>query len=279
MANPTLNSSAFEKVTHRDPGQVGWGTPQGADGGYPPPPAPDEVSPWRPGPISGGDTMTVNGAITATGVLMVLLIGSAVLGWNTVEVDAFGQVQIPGWLFIASLGSFGIAVLTAFKPDFARITGPLYALLTGLWVGALSHLYNVAYDGIVFQAVAGTVGVLAMMLFLYATRIVKVTDKLRMGVIMATGAICLVYLFNIVLSLFGVDMPFIHDAGPVGILISLVIVGVAAMNLLLDFDFIERAVAAGAPKKVEWYGAFGLMVTLVWLYLEILRLLGKVNRS
>ena len=279
MANPTLNSSAFEKVTHRDPGQTGWGAPEGAGGGYPPPPAPDEVSEWRPGPISGDDTMTVNGAITATGVLMVLLIGSAVLGWNTVEVDTFGQVQIPGWLFIASLGSFGIAVLTAFKPDFARITGPLYALLTGVWVGALSHLYNVAYDGIVFQAVAGTVGVLAMMLFLYATRIIKVTDKLRMGVIMATGAIMLVYVFNLVLSLFGVDMPFIHDAGPVGILISLVIVGVAAMNLLLDFDFVERAVAAGAPKKVEWYAAFGLMVTLVWLYLEILRLLGKINRS
>jgi uncharacterized YccA/Bax inhibitor family protein len=286
MANPTLNDAAFEKVTHRDPGQVGWGAPQGPQtqaGGYPPnyppPAAPDEVSPWRPGPIAGGDTMTVNGAITATGVLLVLLVGAAALGWNAVEIPAVGQVQLPGWIFLAWIGSLVLGIGTAFKPDFARVTGPLYAIVTGAWVGALSALYNAEYDGIVFQAVAGTVGVLAMMLFLYATRIVKVTDKLRMGVIMATGAIMLVYLFNIVLSLFGVDMPFIHDAGPVGILISLVIVGVAAMNLLLDFDFVERAVAAGAPKKVEWYAAFGLMVTLVWLYLEILRLLSKLNRS
>src|SRR5690606_13827358 len=112
---------------------------------------------------------------------------------------------------------------------------------------------------------------------LFATRIVKVTDKLRMGVIMATGGIMLVYLFTIVLGLFGVDMPFIHDSGPMGILISVVIVGVAAMNLLLDFDFVERGVAAGAPKKVEWYAAFGLTVTLVWLYLELLRLLAKLQ--
>lgn len=278
--NPALSDKAFEKVTHRDPGQVGWGAPQ-TQGGYPPqyppPAAPDEVSPWRPGPVAA-DTMTVNGAVTATGVLLVLLVAAAVLGWNSVEVSPV-RVELPGWLFLAWLGTLGVGILTAFKPDLARITGPIYALVTGAWVGAISALYNAEFDGIVLQAVGGTVGVLAVMLFLYATRIVEVTDKLRMGVIMATGAIMLVYLFNIVLGLFGVDLPFIHDAGPMGIIVSLVIVGVAAMNLLLDFDFVERAVAAGAPRKVEWYAAFGLLVTLVWLYLEILRLLSKLNRN
>jgi uncharacterized YccA/Bax inhibitor family protein len=279
-SNPALSDKAFEKVTHRDPGQVGWGAPAGSGAGYPPPAAPDEVSEWRPGPIGPAvDTMTVNGTVTATGVLLVLLVGAGVFGWNSVEVDPLGQVQLPGWMFLAWIATIGVGILTAFKPDLARFTAPLYALITGTWVGAISALYNFQYDGIVLQAVGATIGVLAMMLFLYATRIIEVTDKLRMGIVMATGGIMLVYLFTIVLSIFGIDMPFIHDAGPVGILISLVIVGVAAMNLLLDFDFTERAVAAGAPKKVEWYAAFGLTVTLVWLYLEILRLLSKLNRS
>ena len=282
--NPALSDKAFAKVTQRDPGQVGWGAPQTQAGGYPPqfppPAAPDEVSEWRPGPIGpAADTMTVNGTVTATGVLLVLLMGAGFFGWNSVEVVAGQAVELPGWMFLAWIATLGVGILTAFKPDLARVTAPIYALITGTWVGAISHVYNLEYDGIVLQAIGATFGVLAMMLFLYATRIVEVTDKLRMGIIMATGGIMLVYLFTIVLSLFDVDMPFIHDAGPVGILISVVIVGVAAMNLLLDFDFTERAVAAGAPKKVEWYAAFGLMVTLVWLYLEILRLLGKINRS
>ena len=138
-------------------------------------------------------------------------------------------------------------------------------------------MYNSVYDGIVVQAVSLTIGVFAMMLFLFATRIIKVTDKLRMGIVAATGAVFLVYLFNMILSLFDASIPFLHDSSLLGIGISLVIVAVAAFNLLLDFDFVERGVAAGAPRKIEWYAAFGLVVTIVWLYLELLRLLGRLQ--
>ena len=156
--NPALSDKAFQKVTHRDSGQVGWAAPQTQAGGYPPqfppPAAPDEVSEWRPGPIGpAADTMTVNGTVTATGVLLVLLVGAGFFGWNSVEIDPFGQVQLPGWMFLAWIATFGVGILTAFKPDLARITAPLYALITGTWVGAISALYNFEYDGIVLQAV------------------------------------------------------------------------------------------------------------------------------
>ena len=147
----------------------------------------------------------------------------------------------------------------------------------GVVVGAISKVYEVEFDGIVLQAVGLTVAVFGIMLFLYASRIIKVTERMVMGIVAATAAIFLVYLVNIVLHLFGGGVPFIHDTGPVGIIISLVIVGVAAFNFLIDFYFVERAVAAGAPRYMEWYAAFGLTVTLIWLYLEILRLLAKIR--
>ena len=143
--------------------------------------------------------------------------------------------------------------------------------------GCAVGLYNSAYDGIVVQAIGLTIGVFAVMLFLFATRIITVTDKLRMGIVAATGAVFLMYLVSMVLSLFGASVSFLHDTGALGIGISLVIVAVAAFNLLLDFDFVERGVAAGAPKQTEWYAAFGLVVTIVWLYLELLRLLSKLQ--
>jgi uncharacterized YccA/Bax inhibitor family protein len=164
-------------------------------------------------------------------------------------------------------------MVTCFKPNLARITGPIYALLQGVVLGAISGLYNAAWDGIVLQAVSLTIGVFFTMLFLYGTRIIKVTDKLRMGIVAATGAVFLVYLANAVFRLFGGHLPYLHDTSAIGIAISVVIVGVAAFNLLLDFDFVERGTAAGAPAKMEWYAAFGLLVTIVWLYLELLRLL------
>ena len=211
-------------------------------------------------------------------MLLVLLCAAGFVGWNAVE-DQGVDVELPGWLLVSFLVGVGAMIATIFRPNWARITGPVYALGYGTIVGAISHLYERQYEGIVLQAVVGTVGVLAIMLFLYATRIVKVTEKLRMGIIMATGAVCLMYVFNLVLRLFGAEMPFLHDGGTFGILLSLGIVVVASLNLLLDFDFIERAAAAGAPKKTEWYAAFGLTVTLVWLYLEMLRLLGKLQRD
>ncbi len=222
------------------------------------------------------DVMTVRGTIWATAALLVLLVGAGAFGWASVDHTA-EAVRFPGWLMLVMLGGLGVAMVTIFKPTLARFTAPLYALLQGAALGAISAVFNTAYDGIVVQAVGLTIGVFAIMLFLYATRIIEVTDKLRMGIVAATGAIFLVYLANFVLSFFDAEVPFIHDTGTMGILISLAIVGVAAFNLLLDFDLIEQGSRIGAAKHMEWYAAFGLLVTIVWLYLELLRLLAKLQ--
>ena len=276
-SNPALSDKAIQRVAQPAHGEAGYAAPRGV-GTSPPPPAPDTVSPWRPATTTS--VMTVNGTVSATGVLLVLLVATGVIGWNAVDAPFEGAaVEIPGWFFLPLIGALGAAIATIIKPGWARITAPLYALLEGLVVGAISKLYESAFDGIVLQAAASTVGVLAVMLFLYATRIIKVTDKLRMGIVMATGAIALVYVLNMVLRLFGTEVPFLHDTGTVGILISVAIVAVASFNLLLDFDFVERGVAARAPKQTEWYAGFGLVLTLVWLYLELLRLLSKLQRD
>jgi uncharacterized YccA/Bax inhibitor family protein len=271
--NPALNEKVFARET---PGatKAGWALPDSV----PRPPVDDTVSPWTPPapPVAGYETMTVGGVISASAVLLALVLAAAWYGWNQVDVQP-DEVVIPGWIFVPVLVGLGFAIFTIVKPRYSRITSPLYALAEGVFLGAISHLYEAQWDGIVFQAISLTLGVFALMLFLYATRVIKVTDKLRLGIVAATGAIALVYLVNIVLSLFGADLPFIHQGGAFGILFSLVVVGVAAMNLVLDFDFIERASAANAPKHMEWFGAFGLLVTLVWLYIEMLRLLGQLR--
>lgn len=265
-SNPALNDKAFERQFGGD--QAGWAAGQRT-----------RTVPGAPAGPSVYSPMTVKGSITATAVLLTLLVAAGAVGWSQVSVGPRGEVALPGWVMVSWIAGFGLAIATIFRPQWARITGPLYALTMGLGVGAISKLYDqAAYEGIVMQAILGTVGVLAVMLFLHATRIVKVTDKFRMVVVCATGAIALVYLVNFVLRFFGTQVPFIHESGAIGIGISLVIVVVAALNLSLDFDFIERGVRAGAPKQTEWYAAFGLLVTLVWLYLEILRLLAKLNR-
>ncbi len=261
-SNPALNDCAFERVATTE---AGWAARTSAPGDLAPAP-----------PAAATDAMTVNGTVWATAALLVLVVAAGAFGWSSVDVTA-DTVSLPGWIFPVVLGAFGVAILTVFKPDLARFTAPVYALLEGAFVGAISGLYNTVYDGIVIQAVGLTIGVFAVMLFLYGTRLVKVTEKLRMGILAATGAVVLVYVANMILSLFDAEVPFLHDTGPVGIGISLVIVAIAAFNLLLDFDFIERGVAAGAPRKMEWYAAFGLLVTIVWLYLELLRLLGKLQ--
>jgi uncharacterized YccA/Bax inhibitor family protein len=268
-SNPALNEAAFNRTVPAADLRPGWGAPI--------PPAPDEVSPWTPS--LPGATMTIGGAVSATAVLLVLLCAAGFVGWVSVEDQGLGGVELPSWLFLSMLVGIGAMIATIFRPQWARVTGPLYALGYGTVVGAISHLYEREFDGIVLQAVVGTVGVLAIMLFLYATRIVEVTDKLRMGIVMATGAVALMYLLSLVFRLFGAEVPFLHDTGTIGILVSVAIVVVASLNLLLDFDFVERAVAAKAPKSTEWYAAFGLVVTLVWLYLELLRLLSKLQRE
>jgi uncharacterized YccA/Bax inhibitor family protein len=277
-SNPALSDEALKRAVQSDPNHAGWAAPGGTGyppPGYPPPPAPDTVSPWT----SASEPMTINGTLTATGVLLVLLLATGVVGWNAVEPIAEGaSADFPGWIWAPFIVAIGAAFATIFRPQWARFTAPLYALAQGVVVGAISRMYEIAFDGIVLQAAMSTIAVLGIMLFLYATRIVKVTDKMRMGIIMATGAIAIVYVIDLLLNLFGADVPYLHDTGTVGIIISLVIVGVAAMNLLLDFDFVERAVAARAPKQTEWYAGFGLVLTLVWLYLEMLRLLGKLRQ-
>lgn len=260
-SNPALNEKVFED-------QAGWaaGIEQ------------LEESYAAPAyqPVTDTDTMTVNGTVWATAALLVLLVAAGVFGWNSVD-HTLETVTMPGWLPLVLIGGLGVAILTIFKPAWARFTSPVYALLQGAFLGAISALYNTAYDGIVVQAVGLTIGVFAVMLFLFATRVIEVTDKLRMGIVAATGGIMLVYVVNLILSFFDAEVPFLHDNGAMGIGISLLIVGVAAFNLLLDFDLIERGSKLGAPKHMEWYAAFGLLVTLIWLYLELLRLLAKLQ--
>jgi len=269
VPNPVLSDKVFQREV--PPTQAGWAAPPQA----PIPPAPDAVSPWVP--ARDYATMTVSGSITATAVLLILLVGAAFVGWNAVEVNPL-DIQIPGWMFIPMIAGLGFALLTVFKPQWARFTAPLYALSMGTVVGGISHVYESQFNGVVLQAAGLTIGVLAVMLVLYSMRIIKATEKFRVVIICATGAICLVYLFNIVLRLFGADLPFVHDSGLFGILFSLAVVVIASLNLILDFDFIEKGVAAGAPKHLEWYAGFGLLVTLVWIYLELLRLLAKLQR-
>jgi uncharacterized YccA/Bax inhibitor family protein len=175
------------------------------------------------------------------------------------------------------IGGLVLALVTVFKKEWAGFTAPGYAVCEGLVLGALSAIFELQYPGIVMQAVALTFGTLFCLLMAYKTQIIRVTEKFRLGVFVATAAIALVYLVSIVLGFFHIQVPFMVGSGLVSIGFSLFVVGIAALNLVLDFDMIERGAEAGAPKYMEWYGAFGLMVTLVWLYMEILRLLAKLR--
>ena len=184
------------------------------------------------------------------------------------------------WIWPALIGGFIVALVTIFKKPWAPVTAPLYALLEGLLLGVISAAYERRFGGIVFQAVVLTFGTLFALLAAYRSGAIEATDNFRLGVVSATGAIAVLYLVDLGLTFFaGIRVPFIHESGPMGILFSLFVVGLAALNLVLDFDFIEKGAASGAPKYMEWYGAFGLLVTLVWLYLEILRLLSKTRKK
>jgi uncharacterized YccA/Bax inhibitor family protein len=227
----------------------------------------------RAGERVDAGTMTINGAIQKTLLLLLIAAVTGLFTWNRY----FSGDDITAFVYGGAILGLVVVIVAAFAPRFAPILGPVYAALEGLVVGGISAIYQDAYAGLPAQAVGLTLGVLLIMLTLYATRTIRVTNKLRIGVIAATGAVVLVYLVSIVMSLFGAQVPYIHDSGPVGIIFSLVVVGIAAFNLLLDFDFIERGSQAGAPKFMEWYAALGLLVTLIWLYLEILRLLGKAR--
>ena len=265
-SNPALNDKVFrpERTAVIDPAALAGGA-LGAGRG-------------RAQVGRDGAGMTLGGVVEKSAFLLLLLVAAGAFGWSQVEQGGVAVApRVPGWLLVALLGGLGIAILTIFKPKLSPYTSPVYALVQGLVVGAISAVYNARYEGIVLQAIGLTVGVFAVMLALFALRIIKVTDKLRSGIMAATGAVMLVYIASFVLGLFGADVPFIHESNLFGIGFSLAVVAIASMNLLLDFDLIARGAEAGAPKYMEWYGAFGLLVTLVWLYLELLRLLSKLR--
>ncbi|HOI91441.1 MAG TPA: Bax inhibitor-1/YccA family protein [Candidatus Rifleibacterium sp.] len=224
---------------------------------------------------AAGQVMTIQGTINKIGFLMLLLIASGSFTWKMALEQNMPAVQ--SLMYLGIFGGLITALFTVFSPRNARFSAPIYAVFEGLALGGLSGLSNLAYPGIVFNAVMLTLATLFGMLFLYKTEIVKPTERFKAGVMSATMGVCFAYLFSFILSMFGLASP-IHATGGVGIIISLVVVVIAALNLIIDFDMIVKGASSGAPEHMEWYGAFGLLVTLVWLYLELLRLLAAFQR-
>lgn len=227
----------------------------------------------RMGSFAGSDTMTIQGTVMKTGIMLFLTVITASMTWRM----ATSGGNVMPWVAAGGIGGFIMAIATMFKPTWGSITAPGYALLKGLFLGAISAIFEMKYPGLVFNAVCLTFGTLFSLLFAYQTGFIKATQNFRLGIFAATGAIFLLYMVNFIMSFFGSSIGFIHSSGTFGIIFSLVVVVIAALNLVLDFDFIENGAEAGAPKYMEWVGALGLMVTLVWLYIEILHLLYKLQ--
>jgi len=227
------------------------------------------------GAIDATNRMTLNGTVNKTGILLILAIITA--GWTWHLFSESRDISDVGPLMMLGVfGGFIIAIVTTFKKEWSAVTAPLYALLEGLALGGFSAMLDLRYPGLPMQAVALTFGTLFAMLFLYRSGIIRATRKFYIGVAAATGGIMVFYLLEMVLGFFGIQFTAVNGSGVIGIGFSLIVVGIAALNLVLDFDFIEQGVQQGAPRYMEWYGAFGIMVTLVWLYIEILRLLSKM---
>ena len=236
--NPTLNENMFERVSTLDT----------------------------------RNAMTLQGSINKTFLRLFICVVSAMFTWTHPPLAASGLV------WVLALGALAVAFLTSFKPHLSPFTAPVYAALEGLLLGGISAAYNAQFNGIVFNAVAATLLVFFIMLAIYRLRIIRVTRTLAIGVMSATGAICLLYIGSWVLSLFGVSTAYLTSGSPLSITISVIVCGVAAFNFLLDFNFIDRMTQQyAAPKYMEWYAGFSLLVTLVWLYIEILNLLGKMS--
>lgn len=221
------------------------------------------------------DVMTLQGTVNKTGFLLILLAIPATFTWNMFRSDPTGAA-LPIAL-AALIGGFVVALVTIFNMTWAPFTAPLYAILEGLCLGAISAVFETAYHGIAIEAVGLTFGVLLAMLIAYTSGLIRPSENFKLGIVAATGGIALLYVATMALGFFGVQIPYIYGNGPIGIAFSLFVVGLAALNLVLDFDLIETAVTSGAPKYMEWYGAFGILVTLIWLYLEMLRLLSKLS--
>lgn len=223
------------------------------------------------------DAMTLNGTIAKTGFLLFLTVLTAAFAWNQSVTAAGPTPAAQVYLWGGLIGGLVLALVTIFKKEWSPVTAPIYALMEGFFLGAFSGVVAHFYQGIVMQAVMLTFGTLFAMLFAYRTGLIKVTDKFRAGVVAATGGIMLIYLATLALGFFGINIPYIHESGLIGIGFSLFVVVIAALNLVLDFDLIDTGVNAGAPKYMEWFGGFALLVTLIWLYVEFVRLLMKLQ--
>jgi uncharacterized YccA/Bax inhibitor family protein len=269
MANPVLSDKRFSATAAEL--EPGWAAPTRT--------ATDTSGAGAPPttPAAGFATMSANGTFLKTFFLWGLIVVAGVFGWSQVEVDPLGQVNVPGWVWISVLVAFGLAMACIFAPRTARFTAPLYALAEGVFLGAISKVYEVNWNGIVLQAVLATMAVFVVCLALYVSGVVKVTNKFIFVVVCATAGIFVFYLASFFLQLFGVNLTFWNDPSLLGIGLSVVICFVAALNLFVDFEMIRRMVVAGAPKQMEWYGAVGITITIVWLYLEVLRLLSKLR--
>jgi uncharacterized YccA/Bax inhibitor family protein len=215
-------------------------------------------------------SMNMEGVVNKAGILVLLCLGAGAFSWSQ------PQLQAP-FILLGLVGGLIACLVGTFKPSTTPVTAPTYAVLEGLCLGAFSQIMNARFPGVAFNALLLTFGVLALMLILYVTRIIRVTDTMVRGVVAATGAVCLVYLVDLVMNLFGSHVPYIHESGMVGIGISLVVVGIASFNLLVDFAVIESNILRRSPKYMEWYCGMALLVTLVWLYLELLRLMSKLR--
>jgi len=224
--------------------------------------------------IGGDQAMTLQGTVNKTGFLLFLASASAAWTWHLMQTQ---PESLPTWMWGGLIAGLVFAIVTIFKKEWSPVTAPIYALCEGLALGGISAIFNHAYPGIALEALGLTAAVTAVMLVLYTSGIIRATPKFTIGVIAATGGIFLFYMIDMVMGFFGHHVPLLYSSGPWGIAISVVIVIVAALNLILDFDFVETGVHQGAAKYMEWYGAFGIMVTLVWMYIEMLRLLSKVR--
>ena len=220
--------------------------------------------------------MTIQGTVNKTALMLLLVIISAAWTWGLFFKSGNISAVMP-WVLGGSIGGLVVAMITVFKKEWAPVTAPIYSVLEGLALGGISSVFEAQYPGIVMQAVALTFGTLFCLLAAYRSGLIKATENFKLGIVAATGGIMLVYLATILLGFFGVRMPYIHESGAIGIGFSVFVVIIAALNLVLDFDFIESGAESRAPRFMEWYAAFGLMVTLIWLYLEILRLLAKTR--
>ena len=218
--------------------------------------------------ITAENQMTLDGTVNKTGISLLLLMFTATYTWNSPTL---------GLMVLGGIGGFIVGILTHFKRHLSAITVPIYAALEGLLLGGISTMFEQLYPGIVSQAIFITFGILASLLIVYKSGLIKPTENFKLGVAAATGGIAFIYMISWIMSFWGGSIPLIHSSSTFGIVFSVGVIIIAALNLVLDFDFIEQGVEMGAPKYMEWYGAFGLMVTLIWLYLEILRLLAKLN--